>query len=126
MRITRCLLDRDAEGLVRQGFGMMLRAEPDELPCLRRPERIGSQRTTVDWSPTEAPSSPPSFITSGSAVAILETSSGRREWKLAENGYQQEWRALADILHEDRDADLSTLTAGNDVPFGHRHRLAGI
>ncbi len=41
---------------------------------------------------------PPSFVLAGSASAHVRSGAGDRSWRYADNGYQAEWRHLADIV----------------------------
>jgi predicted dehydrogenase len=40
---------------------------------------------------------PPSYVLAGSATVRLDTGDGTRIWRGPENGYQAEWRHLADV-----------------------------
>ena len=58
---------------------------------------------------------PPSYVLAGSATTTLRARGGERRWRFAENGYQAEWRHVADVAEgrmapavsvEDAAADL--------------------
>ena len=82
------------------GFGLTFRSGDCTVQMVgfhhrgRRPDWTlgvwgGEQELRVEF--------PPSYVLAGSAAATLRAPGGERRWHTAENGYQAEWRHVADV-----------------------------
>ncbi len=58
---------------------------------------------------------PPSFVLAGSATAQVRIGDQSRSWRYPENGYQAEWRHLADIVGEGHSQAIPVQDAIDDV-----------
>jgi predicted dehydrogenase len=58
---------------------------------------------------------PPSFVLAGSATAQVRIGDQSRSWRYPENGYQAEWRHLADIVREGLPPPIPVQDAVDDV-----------
>ncbi len=58
---------------------------------------------------------PPSFVLAGSATAQVRSGDGDRSWRYADNGYQAEWRHLADIVQHGAAPAIPVHDAIDDV-----------
>jgi myo-inositol 2-dehydrogenase/D-chiro-inositol 1-dehydrogenase len=63
---------------------------------------------------------PPSYVLAGSAVATLRRGDGERRWHSAENGYQAEWRHLADIATGICEPAVAVDEAAEDLRYALR------
>lgn len=60
---------------------------------------------------------PPSYVLAGSATATLRDESGSRSWSATRNGYQEEWRHLADIVDGRTEPAIPVTDAVADMVF---------
>jgi len=59
----------------------------------------------------------PSYVLAGSATATLRTAAGERRWRTSENGYQAEWRHLADVVTGAAEPAVSVEEAAEDLRY---------
>ncbi len=60
---------------------------------------------------------PPSYVLAGSATATLLAGTPERRWRLAENGYQAEWRHLGDLAAGKQAPIVDIADAATDLDY---------
>jgi predicted dehydrogenase len=60
---------------------------------------------------------PPSYVLAGSATTTLRTRGSERRWHFGENGYQVEWRHLADVAERSTEPAVSVEAAADDLRY---------
>jgi myo-inositol 2-dehydrogenase / D-chiro-inositol 1-dehydrogenase len=63
---------------------------------------------------------PPSYVLAGSAITTLRRADGERRWHSDENGYQREWRHLADVAMQLREPEVGIGVAADDLRYALR------
>lgn len=60
---------------------------------------------------------PPSYVLAGSAEVTVRTTDGERRWHFAENGYQAQWRHVAEVAAGHRESTVTVEDAAKDMAY---------